>query len=181
MAGEGVVDEGLRPHLLRFLEYGGSAGGLVDFKEDIPLAGHHVGLLVDGSENEEYVVADFLHLVDSSRSAGDRLTDDNRLDVRIRGHRQNLGDCGLLLVHELIGVGDVNYPVLTVLGDHLFTCAVLLFSLRDSAGHYADLRHREGGRAQNKNERQCNKYSGKSPHVRISSLVIEFSVSLSPG
>ncbi len=73
MAGEGVVNERLGAHSLRFFHDGCSAGGLVDFEEDVGFAGHHVRLFVDGADEEKNVVTDFLDLVDGRRRSGDAL------------------------------------------------------------------------------------------------------------
>jgi len=127
--------------------------GSVDLEKDVSLAGNHVGFFMNGAQQEKDVIPDFLHLVDGRRCAGYRLADDDGLYVRVGGHGHNLRDGGLLLVHELVGVGDVDDPVGAVLGHHFLPGAVLLLALGNGARHDTDLGGRKGRRSENKNKR----------------------------
>jgi hypothetical protein len=90
------------------------------------------------AQDENDIRPDLANLANGSDSARDSLVDDYRLDLPVRGQSRNLGYGCLLLLHEVIGIGPVQYEPRILLYDGL-SATVFIFTLRDGSCNHADL------------------------------------------
>jgi len=136
-----VVDEVLRPHLLRVLDDRDPARRLVGLDRDVARFVDDVRILVGSDEADQDVGAHLANLARRGHRARDCLADDDDLDLGVGGEPGELGDDGLELAREIVRIGHVLHAT-RILALDLLAAAEVLLPLRHGAGHDADLERR---------------------------------------
>ncbi|KUK85451.1 MAG: hypothetical protein XE01_1236 [Synergistales bacterium 58_81] len=117
------MNEGLGAHLFGKVDDGYATSRVIRLKDYISLLCSEHRVLVGDDVDEEHVWTDLLDLVDRCCTPRNTLDQDDGLDIGISGHAEYLLDRGLLLIHELVGVGYMDYSS-RVLPDHLLCSLV---------------------------------------------------------
>ncbi len=113
-----VVDEVLRPHLLRVLDDRDPARRLVGLDRDVARFVDDVRILVGSDEADQDVGAHLANLARRGHRARDRLADDDDLDLGVGGEPGELGDDGLELAREIVGIGHVLHATRILAAGH---------------------------------------------------------------
>ena len=107
VAGEGDVHEGLGAHFLGGPDDGVAAGDEVLAGDEVGGAGDDLGILVGFAGESVDVGALGLDALEGFGGPGNRLVDDDGLHEGVVSEGDHAGDEGLLLVHEVVGIGQV--------------------------------------------------------------------------
>ena len=157
-----------------------AAADLVVGEHDVGNGGDVGGILGGHAGDQQDVVAAHIagDLGEGGGGALDGLHEDDGLHVRVAGKGDQLGDSGLDLRGEGVGVGVMDHHV-GVLLDQAVGGIVLFLTLRGGAGHDGDLvggrfRHRHGAQAQD--HQHGHEQSDQFLHVRcLLEIVYAFS------
>ena len=140
VTGEGVVDEHINAPLCAGLHDGVALSDFVSVHDNVSSSGDNGGIFLRSAGDQQDVVAAHLtNLVEASLCAGNSLAHDNGLDIGVGSEGDDLGNGGLHLGHEVVGVGSSDNVLRAVGGQSLLSSAELLLALRDGAGQNGDL------------------------------------------
>ena len=133
------MDEVGHAHALRDVDDGAAARELVRLDGDVRGLVHDGRILVRLDHPDQDVGALLADLPHRGHAARDGLSDHDHLHVRIGGETHELSNDGLLLLHEIVGVGDHLHVILAVLRHDHLAGAELVLALGDGPGHDPDL------------------------------------------
>ncbi|MPL59738.1 hypothetical protein SDC9_05293 [bioreactor metagenome] len=141
--GEGNVDEGLGAQLLGCPDDGVAAGNEVGGKSQIGGALDYQGVLMGLAGEEKDVLVLLADALEGLGGSGNGLVDDDSFHKGIVGQSDHGGDEGLLLGHEIIGIGDVldHAPgfYAAVSFDEGFGTPQVIFGLGYCTGYHTDV------------------------------------------
>ena len=143
VAGEGDVDEGVASKLMGGVDHEVAAGDEVVVADQVGGGGDDTRILVGLTCDADDVGPDFLDPPESLGRARNGLVDDDGLHQGVVGKAGDDGDRGLLLLHEVVRIGQVlDHATLvdgTVLGDEGLGTPEVVLALGDRTGDDTDV------------------------------------------